>query len=87
VLCGIGGRTIAEAKASISYPEYLQWLQYRSKRGSLHVGLRIEQSIALLASMYANAHSKKGVTFNPIDFMPHADETPISLDDALKSWE
>jgi hypothetical protein len=86
-LCGIGGKTIAEAKENISYSELMQWIQYRNKRGSLHVGMRVEQSIALLASMYANAHSKKGVTWKMVDFMAHADEEVISLDDALKSWQ
>jgi len=85
-LCGIGGRTIAEAKLNISYPEFLQWIQYRNLRGSFNVGTRIEQSVAVIASMYANAHSKKGVTFSPREFMPHADDAPISLEDALKSW-
>ncbi len=85
-MCGIGGRTIAEAKLNISYPEFLQWIQYRNLRGSFHVGMRIEQSIAMIASMYANAHSKKGTTFSQKDFMPHADDAPISLEDALKSW-
>lgn len=85
-MCGIGGRTIAEAKLNISYPEFLQWIQYRNMRGSLHFGMRIEQSIAMIASMYANAHSKKGVTFSHRDFMPHADDVEISLEDALKSW-
>lgn len=86
VLCGIGGRTISEAQQNISYPEYLAWARYRAKRGSLHVGMRVEQSMALMASMYANSHSKKGVTFKPLDFMPHGDELPITLDDAMKSW-
>lgn len=87
MLCGIGGKTIAEAKENLPYPEFLQWCEYRNKRGSLHVGMRVEQAIALLASMYANAHSKKGVTFSPKDFMIHVDETPIDIEDALKSWQ
>jgi len=86
VLCGIGGRTIAEAKQNISYPEFLDWCSYRNKRGSLNIGMRVDQSVAIIASMYANSHSKKGVTFKPIDFMPYADEPPITLDDAMKGW-
>jgi len=85
-LCGIGGRTIAEAQQNISYPEYLAWARYRSKRGSLHTGMRIEQSIAMMASMYANAHSKPGTRFTPLDFMPHGDEPVITLEDAMKQW-
>lgn len=84
-MCGIGGRTIAEAKQNISYPEFLDWLQYRRKRGSLHIGMRIESAVAVLASLYANRNSK-GIKFSPLDFMPHADEVPITLEDAMKNW-
>jgi len=86
-LCGIGGKTIAEAKENISYSELMQWIGYRQKRGSLHIGMRVEQSSAMIASLYANAHSKKGVTWKINDFMPHADQEPIELEDALKLWQ
>lgn len=88
VLCGIGGCTIAEAKNRISYTEFLQWLAYRNLRGSLNLGMRIERGSALLATIYANAHRKKDVDpFALDDFMPHADQKPITLDKALKEWQ
>jgi hypothetical protein len=85
VLCGIGGRTIAEAQQRLSYPEFLSWAKYRSKRGSLHVGMRVERSSALLATLYANSHSKNG-GFRLSDFMPHEEESAVSLEQAMATW-
>lgn len=85
-MCGIGGRTIAEAQECISYGEFCAWVQYRRKRGSLNLGLRMEHSSALLASMYANAHSKDG-GFKIHQFAPHFDEPVISLQEAMENWK
>ena len=85
VMHGIGGCTIAEAKERISYPEDLTWLKYRAKRGTLNTGMRVERGAALLATLYANAHSKNG-GHRLHDFMPHEDEPPLSLDQALSTW-
>jgi hypothetical protein len=86
VLCGIGGRTIAEAKLRLSHAEFRSWVAFRQKRGSLHVGMRVERGSALLATLYANAHSKAG-GHKIFDFMPHLDEPPVSLDEAMKAWQ
>lgn len=83
---GIGGSTIAEAMSKISYPEFLIWVSYRKKRGPLNVGRRIEKSVALLASLYANAHSSKR-RYSWTDFAPYEEETgPISLEQAMRDW-
>ena len=58
---GIGGRTIAEAKLRISFPEFKAWAAYRNKRGSLHPGMRTERGAALLATLYANRHRNESV--------------------------
>lgn len=85
VLNGIGGRTIAEAKERISYLEYLQWIRFRNKRGSLNSGFRVELAAAEICALTANIHSK-----NPVhkqhDFAPHMDEPAITLDEAMKLW-
>lgn len=82
---GIGGRTIAEAKERLSYPEFLTWLKYRQKRGSLHVGMRVEYGSALLAMLYANAHSKHG-GHQLHEFAPYHDEPQLSLEQAMETW-
>jgi len=84
VLCGIGGRTIEEAQRRLSYNEFLSWVAYRRKRGSLHTGMRVERTGALLATLFANAHSKEG-GYKIYDFMPHDEEPELTLDD-LKNW-
>ncbi|WP_328310531.1 phage tail assembly protein T [Pseudomonas guariconensis] len=85
VLCGIGGRTIAEAKERLSFPEFRAWVKYRKLRGSLHLGMRVERGAALLATLYANAHTKEG-GFTLYDFMPHEAEPALTLEQAIKSW-
>lgn len=82
---GVGGRTIAEAQQNLSHREFMVWVQYRRKRGSLNTGQRVEIGCATLAAMYANAHSKHG-GMTVYDFAPHHDVPALSLDQAMKQW-
>jgi len=87
VLNGIGGRTIAEAQESISAVEFAQWMMYRSKRGSLNVGLRAEAGAAMIASLTANLNRKKdSKAFSFYDFAPNHDQPQVSLEQAMESW-
>lgn len=72
MLHGVGGRTIAEAKERLSYDEFLAWIAYVKKRGSLNVGMRIEAGAALVT--YAVARTSGDKTAEIRKFMPHADE-------------
>ena len=63
----------------------MAWAEYRRKRGSFNVGLRVEQAAALLAALYANAHSKKG-DYGLADFSPHTDKPEITLAEAMETW-
>lgn len=67
MLNGIGGRTVAEAKASLTYTEALSWMAYIEKNGTLNLGLKIERGFALLATILNNVHGGKA-TFD--DFLP-----------------
>ncbi len=51
----------------------------------MNVGLRVERSLAVLSSMYANRITKEG-GFKPEDFMPHAGERVLTLAEAMKAW-
>ncbi|MGO3214765.1 MAG: phage tail assembly protein T [Halomonas sp.] len=83
----MGGQTIAEAQERISYPEYLSWLAYRKKRGSLHIGMRIEHAAALIVTQQANMNRKQGVAaFKTNDFMPHADQPEVTMEKAKEVW-
>lgn len=87
MLNGIGGRTIAQAKESMTYAEALQWSAYIKKRGSLNAGLRLEAGFALLATMLSRAHGGKA---DMDDFMPHFDKPEANIEDVFnmlkKAW-
>jgi hypothetical protein len=74
VLNGIGGRTIAEAKERITHDEFVAWVGYIRKRGTLNVGLRLEVGLGLLLSRVYNA---TGGDTEPTDFMPHLKPEPL----------
>jgi hypothetical protein len=57
-LCGIGGKTVEEAKQNISYAEFVDWCRYRAKWGSLNLGMRVDRAVAHAMRLYFNAHSK-----------------------------
>jgi hypothetical protein len=65
----------------MSYAEAQQWSAYMQKRGSLHVGMRLEWGFALIAATINNALGGHAV---PLQFMPHADEADGSLGDVMK---
>lgn len=82
---GIGGRTIAEAQARMTFPEFMLWCKFRGKRGSLNQGMRIESAVARFASFYGNGRAGKKV-FSMEDFAPHMDEPVLTLDHAMATW-
>lgn len=76
VLCGIGGKTIAEAQDQLSYEEYIKWLWYRQKFGPLDTFTRQDRGFALIAC--AISGEKKLTTFMP--FHDEGEEgQPVSL--------
>lgn len=78
MLNGVGGWTIAEAKRRMSHVEFLSWLAYLRKHGSLHQGYRTDMAVARLCSVMA--HGK----IPPSDFMPEYEQEETSLDDVAK---
>lgn len=83
MLNGVGGRTIAEAKANISYAEVLSWSAYRDKHGTLNIGRRMEVSAAIIA-LQVNRGAGGKAEFE--DFMPHATPKEIDLEKAMEEW-
>ena len=65
-------------------------MKYRRRRGSLHLGLRVERSVAMLAALTANLHrdqQKRPAPYTWKDFALHEDkDEPISLEEAMASW-
>ena len=80
MLAGVGGRTVAEAKERLSFDEARAWSAYMERRGSLHVGMRLEYGFALLATIVNRALGGKA---NLRDFMPHADQ-PNTIEEVMK---
>lgn len=69
--------------------EFLSWRKFRQKRGSLHLGMRIERGAGLIASVLVNANRDRTKYPDPLtaeDFMPHADEVAWDLETAMKDW-
>lgn len=89
MLHGVGGRTVEEAQRRMSYQEYLNWIRYRNKHGTISAGLRVEKTLAYVALKFASAYLKKpgGAKFNLDDFLlfqhkqPDVEATP---DDVLR---
>ena len=83
MLNGIGGRTIAEAKANLSYAEVLAWVEYRDKHGSLNFMQRQEMISAMVA---LQINRLRGGDADIISFMPNAKRPEMTLQDAMESW-
>jgi hypothetical protein len=58
-LNGIGGRTIDEAKRTITFDEAVLWQSYIDKRGSLNTGRRVNISGAHIAAILSKANGGK----------------------------
>ena len=80
VLHGIGGRTIREAKESMTLQEAHDWVSYIRMRGPLNVGTRLEHMLAQLTvvlhrGLFKNSEAKLE------DFLPiRAEQEPEQLD-------
>lgn len=64
------------------------WESFIAKRGTLHVGMRLEQGFAMLASLIRQAVGDK--TARMADHMPHFDkpeEAELSLEQAMRLFK
>ncbi|WP_441344418.1 hypothetical protein [Pseudomonas putida] len=56
----------------------------------MHLGMRVERSMAMLAALTANLHrdqQKRPTPYTWKEFSLHEDEEgPISLEEAMSSW-
>ncbi|WP_175649483.1 phage tail assembly protein T [Pseudomonas sp. Marseille-P9899] len=83
MLSGIGGTTIAEAKATLSYAEVLAWVAYRDKHGSLNLVRRVELAAGLIALQVNRSGGGKADLY---DFLPHHAQPGVSLEQAMSEW-
>jgi hypothetical protein len=93
VLCGIGGRTVEEAKANLSYVEFLDWCTYANKTGTLNLGLRLEHGLAMVAFLLTKGFKIKkdnNKQFTLQDFLPHiqpeeSEDGEVTLESAMRA--
>ncbi|MPT00942.1 MAG: hypothetical protein E2581_20935 [Pseudomonas sp.] len=83
MLNGIGGGTIAEAKATLSYAEVLAWVAYRDKHGSLNLVRRVELAAGLIALQVNRGGGGKADLY---DFLPHHSRPGTALEQAMAEW-
>ncbi len=88
MLCGVGGKSVAEAKANITYVEFVQWCQFRARYGSFHIGMRIDRAAARVGSLLANIKSGKNIwteqDLSPFDaVISEADKPELTLESAF----
>lgn len=84
-LAGIGGNTIHQVKTNLTMAEIQQWAVYRSRRGCLNVGRRVEQAAANIIAMNINKGLKCEDWVEPLEFMPHEDDVVESFEDQINS--
>lgn len=66
----------------MTMPEFLLWQKFRYKRGSLHTGMRIEESVAKFIAHWFNSKTgKDAAKLYPQDFAPHMDERVVTLEE------
>ncbi|MGQ7253981.1 hypothetical protein [Vreelandella titanicae] len=53
----------------------------------MHTGMRIERAAAMIVCQQANMHRKQGTpSFELSEFMPHADQPELTLEEAMERW-
>lgn len=51
------------------------------------MGMRVEHAAALIVTQQANMNRKQGVpAFKTNDFMPHADQPEMTMEQAMEAW-
>ena len=76
VLCGIGGKTVAEAKANLSNKEAQEWILFAQQRGGLSHTDRLLATIATQINRLTGGEADIG------DFLPPLKTTPADEKEA-----
>lgn len=93
-MAGVGGRTIAQAKAALSWSEFHEWMAYRAKHGPLHLQQRVADAAALIALTVSNTAPRTRGS-RPLEFadfllyrpaINEVDGAPIDLETAMAEW-
>lgn len=85
MLAGVGGSTIAEAKANISVPEFTAWLTYRRRYGTICPSRRADTLNAHLMHLLAALNGNKS-DVSKFLVMQDDSERVVSMGEAMSSW-
>lgn len=85
MLAGVGGKTVAEAKANISVPEFTAWLTYRRRYGPVCPNRRADILNAHLMHLMAALQGNKSEISKWLVLQDDSQRV-VSLDEAMKSW-
>lgn len=88
MLNGIGGRTVKEAKRSITEFEFRQWCLYREKFGSLNPNVSVDRGLGVVAYILQAANGGKA---KYSDFVPDYRDDDQKMQDEIqqlsKEWK
>lgn len=76
---GIGGTTIAEAKRNLSAEEVRLWADYRAQRGTLNLGMRLEELFAISDMRHLQSWGSKIEVAKLLRYHDCADEGDTDL--------
>jgi len=84
-LAGVGGKTVAEAKANVSVPEFTAWLTYRRRYGPICPNRRADTLNAHLMHLMAALNGNKSEVSK---FLVLQDDSQrvLSMEEALTNW-
>lgn len=85
VLNQIGGNSIELAQRNLSYREASVWMKYMREKGSLNVGVRVEQAVGLLSYMFEGVNSKAKVDASK--HFPNLHKKPVVDSDVKQTFE
>lgn len=60
--------------------EINQWAEYRTRRGSLNIGRRVEQAAASMMAIYINSQRQQEDWVEALELMPHEDDVEVGFE-------
>ncbi len=85
MLAGVGGKSVAEAQANISVPEFTAWLTYRRRYGPICPNRRADTLNAHLMHLMAALNGNKS-DVSKFLVLQDDSERVVSMSEAMSTW-
>lgn len=85
MLAGVGGTTVAQAKANVSVPEFTAWLTYRRRYGPICPNRRADTLNAHLMHLMAALMGNKSEVSKFL-VLQNDSERVVSMSEAMSTW-